>query len=77
MEMLWSNLRSAYQEAGERAAFSPLTAGRIHRRTMVLNGQHSRKTRRSWNLAFSLAAIFFLLLLVIPLVPSLPGAAEA
>lgn len=77
MEVLWSNLRSVYQEADERAAFSPLIAGRIHRRTMVLNGQHLRKTRSSWNLAFSLAATFFLLLLVIPLVPSLPGAGEA
>ncbi|MCX5975480.1 MAG: hypothetical protein NTV33_01265 [Coprothermobacterota bacterium] len=79
MEALWSKLRSVYQEVGEGAweTFSPLTAGRIHRRTMVLNGQRSRRTRHSWNLAFSLAATFFLLLLVIPLVPSYPGAGEA
>ncbi len=77
MEVLWSKLRSIYQEAGEHAPFSPMVAGRIHHRTTVLNGQRSRKTRRSWNLAFSMAVTCFLLLLIIPLAPSLPGAGEA
>jgi hypothetical protein len=76
MEELWSKLRAIYQEVDEGTAFSPLTAARIHQRTMVLKSQRSRSARYSWNLAFSLAATFLLLLLVIPMFPTYPGAME-
>jgi len=72
-EALWSNLRSVYLGADKDAEFSPMTAGRIHQRMMVLKAKYSQKSRFSWNLAFSLAATFLLLLLVVPMFPPLPG----
>ncbi|MEI6509481.1 MAG: hypothetical protein WCO14_00885 [bacterium] len=76
-EALWSNLRSVYLGTDKDSEFSPMTAGRIHQRMIVLKAQHSQKSRFSWNLAFSLAAAFLLLLLVVPMFPPLPGTGES